>query len=453
MVKKVTTFFLVLALITFTLSSYIMITIHPFNHTAVKNNIKYLSSDYFKGRLPGTVENTEVSYYVKEQMIANNLKPLAGSYFQSFKVKYPSKISGSPYLKVVDKKGNLIKEFTYGKEYVEDMVNFKSNKMLFNKSNKLYMDSESLHINQNGNYFVFYTPSKGTISFRSSFTADSPCSMGIIVTKDALASLEDYITKSYTVECFIPYEVKEASVNNVVGVIKGKKTSLPPLIISAHFDHVGTSFNDTVYNGALDNASGISFVLELSKYLNSLKKPDRDIIVVGFNAEEFGLLGSKYFVEQYKNKLAGSKVYNFDMIGSNNSVPLCIMVSEKDSNKSTFVRSIDSTCTKQKIKYDYMYEDASDHTYFRKENIDAMTFTDKDMTRIHTPNDKAEFINTNSIDRCFNVVSKEIMKNAYINSPYYLYYKQALVISSVIIVISVVINIILARRKKLQLSS
>jgi len=272
-----------------------------------------------------------------------------------------------------------------------------------------------------------------------------------MVTKETLNSLKDCLTKN-SVQCFIPFEVKESKVSNVVGLIEGKNHSAAPLIISAHFDHVGSNLNDTIYTGALDNASGISFVLELSKYLKSLGTPDRDIIVVGFNAEEFGLLGSKYFVEQYKNKLVGSKVFNFDMIGSNNYVPLCIMVSEKDSNKNAFVRSIDSTCTKQKIKYEYMYEDASDHTYFRKENIDAITFTDKDMTRIHTPNDKVEFISTESIDRCFNVVSKEIIKTAYSNNFFFLYYKQALIISSIIIAISVLITIVLNNKQNRQIS-
>jgi len=451
MIKKITSFTLVASLIIFIFSFYITFTVHPFNHTEVKNNIKYLSSDYFKGRMPGTIENTEVSYYIKGQMIKNNIKPLEENYFQSFKVKYPNKISGTPYLRIVDKKGTVIKDFNYGIDYAEDMINFKSNNISFNNKNVIDMDTQSLLITCNGNFFVFYTPSKGDINFRSSFSSTSQYSMGIIVTKETLNTLKNNLTNN-TIECFIPFEVKEKSINNVIGLIEGKNHSAPPLIISAHFDHVGTNLNNTVYTGALDNASGISFVLELSKYLDSLGKPDRDIIVVGFNAEEFGLLGSKYFVEQYKTKLVGSKVFNFDMIGSNNTVPLCIMVSEKDSNKTAFVRSIDSTCTKQKVKYEYMYEDASDHSYFRKENIDAITFTDKDMTRIHTPNDKVEFISTESIDRCFNVVSKEIIKTAYNNNFFLLYYKQTLIISGIILAVSTLIIIVLNRKKNNKIS-
>jgi hypothetical protein len=128
-----------------------------------------------------------------------------------------------------------------------------------------------------------------------------------------------------------------------------------------------------VYNGALDNASGIAFMLEFSKYIKSLGTPERTIIFIGFNAEEFGCLGSEHFAIKYASQLKGAKVYNFDMIGSS-AVPLTIMGGKGDNDKTEFLRSVMSTCIKEKVDYNFIFEDSSDHEAFRKNNIDAYLF-------------------------------------------------------------------------------
>ena len=64
-------------------------------------NIKYISSDQFKGRLPGTLENAEIATYINTEFKNNGLKPYKGNEFQNFKVLYPKKINSSPYLKAI----------------------------------------------------------------------------------------------------------------------------------------------------------------------------------------------------------------------------------------------------------------------------------------------------------------------------------------------------------------
>ena len=161
--------------------------------------------------------------------------------------------------------------------------------------------------------------------------------MYIMIIKATLSSLKNLLDNDNTVDCFIPYTASETSINNVMGYLKGSDTSSPPIIVSAHFDHIGTDLNGTIYNGALDNASGLSFMLEMSKYLTSLGKPERSILFLGFNAEEFGCLGSNQFIMEYKNDIKNSKVFNFDMIGSNNPASLCIMGGKKDTRSESVV--------------------------------------------------------------------------------------------------------------------
>ena len=429
MKKIICTCFLALCLLLFIYSSHVYYTLYRFNPTNVYQNIKYISSDQFKGRLPGTLENQEIATYINTEFKSIGLKPYKGKEFQSFKVMYPKNTSSNPYLKVSDMEGNVVKEFVYSKDFKEDMLNFKVNDLNFSKSNVTQIKDDRIQVSTSEGPFLFFVPSKDDLSFRSSFIANANCNMYIMVTKETLLVLKDLLNKNYSVDCFIPFEVAETTVNNVMGYLEGSDTSTPPIIVSAHFDHLGMDLNGTIYSGALDNASGLSFMLEMSKYLTSLGKPSRSILFLGFNAEEFGCLGSNAFITEYKDDIKNSKVFNFDMIGGDQSVPLCIMGGKKDTDKTPLIKSVSSTCKTEKIFFNYLFEDASDHEGFRKQNIDAITFCDNDMSRIHTPKDTFEHINLDSIARCYDVASKEIVKNTFKNSFIIIYHKECLVIS------------------------
>ncbi|MDF2881326.1 MAG: peptidase family protein [Clostridiaceae bacterium] len=439
--KKLINTYILTILLVFLFSTFqICYYIHPFKSSRVIDYISYLSSDSLKGRLAGTVDNAMAAQYVKEQFQSENLLPYKGSYYENFSVKYPYKMDNKPYLKIYNQNKQLVKEFNYGIDYKEDMLNFKIKNISFNVNDKVTFSDSTTQVTKGDHKVFFYVPEKNNINFRSSFINDSSVSLLIMVTQKTNEEIENMLKKGYTVSCYIPYEVKDAQINNVTAYIKGKNPKLSPIIISGHFDHVGTDLNGTVYNGALDNASGISFVMELSNYVKSLGKPERDIIFVGFNAEEFGCLGSKEFVEKYKSDINGAKVFNFDMIGSNNSVPLCIMGGNKDTNNTPLIKSAANICKSNKIYFNYLFEDSSDHEYFRKENIDAITFIDNDLSRIHTPNDKVSFIDSKSIDRCFGIVSQEVIANAFNNNFLYFYYKEIMGISLTLIFAILLLN-------------
>ena len=89
---------------------------------------------------------------------------------------------------------------------------------------------------------------------------------------------------------------------NVIAKIVGVKHPNEYIIYTAHWDHLGTgkadARGDTVYNGALDNASGSAALIEMARaFKNEKKKPDRTIIFLSVTSEEQGLLGSKYYAE------------------------------------------------------------------------------------------------------------------------------------------------------------
>ncbi len=91
------------------------------------------------------------------------------------------------------------------------------------------------------------------------------------------------------------------------------------IIIGAHYDHIGLQNEengDTIANGANDNASGTTAVLEFARYFGSLKENKRSIIFALFSGEEKGLLGSKHLAQKLKDSnLDVYAMLNFEMIG------------------------------------------------------------------------------------------------------------------------------------------
>ena len=114
---------------------------------------------------------------------------------------------------------------------------------------------------------------------------------------------------------------RSLKMDNVLAYIPGKRSD-EYVIVGAHFDHLGvdeTLAYDKIYNGADDNASGVSAVLQIARaFALSGEKPLRNVIFAFWDGEEKGLLGSKHFV-QHCPFLKQIKGYlNFDMIGRNN---------------------------------------------------------------------------------------------------------------------------------------
>ncbi len=89
---------------------------------------------------------------------------------------------------------------------------------------------------------------------------------------------------------------------NVIAKITGKSAPEEVIIYSAHWDHIGIGkpdeTGDTIYNGALDNASGTAALLALAKAFKTDKQPDRTVVFLAVTAEEQGLWGSAYYAKQ-----------------------------------------------------------------------------------------------------------------------------------------------------------
>ncbi len=93
----------------------------------------------------------------------------------------------------------------------------------------------------------------------------------------------------------------EKSSRNVIGLLPGSEAPDEAIIYMAHWDHLGThegeTGGDNIYNGAVDNATGVAAILELAEAFRKAKTPPkRSILFLAVTLEESGLLGSKYYV-------------------------------------------------------------------------------------------------------------------------------------------------------------
>ncbi|WP_205509443.1 M20/M25/M40 family metallo-hydrolase [Longitalea arenae] len=106
---------------------------------------------------------------------------------------------------------------------------------------------------------------------------------------------------------------------NVVGILPGKSKKEEYVIFSGHYDHLGVgsanTAGDSIYNGANDDAAGVTAVIMLANYFAKQKNNERTLIFAAFTAEESGGFGSSYFSQQF-NPDQVMAMFNIEMIGT-----------------------------------------------------------------------------------------------------------------------------------------
>ena len=116
--------------------------------------------------------------------------------------------------------------------------------------------------------------------------------------------------------------IAEKKSRNVVGVLPGSKRADEAVVYMAHWDHLGKhegEEGDNIYNGAVDNATGVAGILEVADAMaHQPTSPERSVVFLAVTLEESGLLGSQYYVNHPTfplNKIAG--VINIDAMSVN----------------------------------------------------------------------------------------------------------------------------------------
>ena len=192
---------------------------------------------------------------------------------------------------------------------------------------------------------------------------------------------------------------------NVIGLIYSGNRSFRDeyIVIGAHFDHLGyggkgsgsrNPDKNTIHPGANDNASGTAGLLELAQKLSSQKsRLKRSILLIGFDAEERGLLGAKHFMRSPPIKIDNiTTMINMDMIGRVSDSTFTV----SGVGTSPYFEPLLDSLKKDrlfKLKMNKPGFGPSDHAAFYLENIPVLFFFSGFHDEYHTPEDTWRLIN------------------------------------------------------------
>jgi hypothetical protein len=208
---------------------------------------------------------------------------------------------------------------------------------------------------------------------------------------------------------------------NVIGLLTGEKSGAEDrvVVLGAHFDHLGyggtgtgSLYADTaaqIHNGADDNASGTSGVIELAKYFSEKKSEmDYSILFAAFTGEEFGLLGSNFLVKNLPIDSARLNfMFNMDMIGR-----------MADDEKGLGVFGVGTSVVFKDFFTEYNSDiklntkesgvGPSDHTAFYNSGVPVLHFFTGSHEDYHKPSDDIEKIQPEALTRVLGFVADRI---------------------------------------------
>jgi Zn-dependent M28 family amino/carboxypeptidase len=236
---------------------------------------------------------------------------------------------------------------------------------------------------------------------------------------------ESYGVKPYFKTYRDEFKVDSLDAFNVVGFLSGNDEKLKNevVIIGAHYDHVGFRAkavkNDSIANGANDNASGTSAVLAMANYFAQTKSNKRSVMFALFSAEEVGLKGSEHLAKRLRaEKMDVYTVLNFEMLG----VPF------KDKDYEVFVTGYDKSNLGQKmnaytnskmvgestiaIKYS-LFKRSDNYPFYQAMEIPSHTISSCDLTNFdyyHHVDDEVSQINYDFMTEIINKLIPAVEK-------------------------------------------
>lgn len=243
------------------------------------------------------------------------------------------------------------------------------------------------------------------------------------IDKEMLPS--SFIIPNASVNLAVSIDKKDFPSSNVIGWIEGSDAKLKDeyIIIGAHYDHIGISsksnhLNDSIMNGADDNASGTAAVIAVAKaFAEAGKKPARSVIFMLFTAEERGLIGSDYYTKNPLFPLEKTvAMINMDMVGRNGNDTLYVIGEKYNPELAALVNA---KIPKTELKKTEMKMDlygSSDYYPFYKKGISAIGFTSGLHEDYHRVGDNPDKINHIKVRRIAQLAYRVAWKVANTNT-------------------------------------
>jgi hypothetical protein len=284
------------------------------NISDVERIEKKLSADDMEGRAAFAKGIEKAADFISDEFKKAGLLAWnnAASYRQPFTIMKTRFVSGT-----VELDGQILEEkniavFTSGTNLTVDASN--TYEKVFIRAEDIFVDKAFKYLHRDKNYLVFVDTSFSGKFLRLKSMAEQQFKSE----KNAVFILTSTDPKQYKIN-FKQEIISSKFTNNIVGVLPGKSRKDEYIIFSGHYDHLGIGVpnekKDSIYNGANDDASGITAVIMLAKYFSRKKNNERTILFVAFTAEEQGGYGSQYFSKQV-DPAKIMAMFNIEMIGT-----------------------------------------------------------------------------------------------------------------------------------------
>ncbi|RQO68041.1 peptidase M28 [Pedobacter sp. KBW06] len=282
--------------------------------------IKTLSSDEMQGRATFSPGIDKAASFIEAEFKSIGLKPLEGKTFrQSF---FQQKLKPISTKVTIDGKEIAASNVLVYGNTVESLVFDKASSAEWAKLDpeKPFMGQIRTLSKENKNQLVLVDPKfaeafKRVRDYLAGGTdldekkINEPSAALVLVLGEAT------VANDFKVE--VKSKLEKLSLFNVAGVIPGKSKAKELVVFSGHYDHLGIikgDGQDSIANGADDDASGTTAMIALAKYYKKLNNNERTLIFVAFTAEEIGGFGAKHF-SQKLNPDEVVAMFNIEMIG------------------------------------------------------------------------------------------------------------------------------------------
>lgn len=298
-----------------------------------KKVVDTLTSEYFAGR--GVINNGEkkAANYIASEFNVFGVKQFNNTYFQEFL----SPIN-TIYGKLSVRLDNT--QLLAGRDYIVNAASGSINgtfKLVNYNNATIPTKKELLNLSKKGffnnKFVVIDVKSEPKNTENLALLKNNVIGVaGLIFLEDKLTQHQSKTNNSYAIIHVLRDKIKlgnktiilninqqlksDYNSQNVIGYIEGTQFKDSFIVLSAHYDHLGKMGNDVFFPGANDNASGVAMLLNMAKHY-SKNPPTKSIIFIAFGAEEIGLVGSEYFVENPTIPLKQINfVFNMDLMGT-----------------------------------------------------------------------------------------------------------------------------------------
>lgn len=387
----------------------------------LETTVKALSDPKLMGRLTGTDGNLKAQSLIESHFKSLGLKPLfSDGYLQRYShtMFHPDQQEFTLNFHLED---GTVKRLTYGKDFLEQRVHerFHTVSPLSYDLQDPNIDKRIAVVEDNIQFSGAYERKPMAILMRSDiFMKHLPTALEDIPVLQINPKTADWLSQHRkevrNVEIGMNLHAEEITASNVAAYLPGtqKEEHRHAIVLSAHFDHVGwtgTGKDKTIYRGSLDNASGVSALLQLASILSAMPTAEfeSDLIFAAFNGEESGMQGSKAFVKQLQDQYDHVYNINIDCLGLKNGGRTLLV----GNQSSPLVTALNTSMTRRGISS--TTEGAyggSDHLSFWESGFDAVTVSQENIQGFHTSNDTPDHLDFELLDQYVKALSDFVLE-------------------------------------------